>query len=77
MGASGRDFVGRNPGLFVMPASGGEATRLTDAETIAITSRPVLDGLDGVLVVEEVRGDARVLRVLADGTSRWCSKDHS
>ena len=69
MGASGRDFVGRNPGLFVMPASGGEATRLTDAETIAITSRPVLDGLDGVLVVEEVRGDARVLRVLADGTS--------
>ncbi|HSN43671.1 MAG TPA: S9 family peptidase, partial [Propionibacteriaceae bacterium] len=69
LGETGRDFVGRNPGLFVMPASGGEPTRLTDADSVAITSRPVMDGLDGVLVIDEVRGHSRVLRVLADGTS--------
>ena len=58
LGANGRDMLGRNIGLWSVPADGSaRPQRLTDAETIhlvrgaAITATPA-----GVLVTAESRG---------------------
>jgi dipeptidyl aminopeptidase/acylaminoacyl peptidase len=71
LGPDGRDVAGRNPGVWRMPATGGAAVRLTDAEGVHIEGDLAADG-DGVLAVEIVRGDGVAIRLGADGeTDRW------
>ncbi len=65
---SGRDFVARNVGVFVVPIGGGTPTRLTDAETVGCDATNRLEPAgDGVLAIEHRRGYARVLRVSDHG----------
>ncbi|MCB0911712.1 MAG: PD40 domain-containing protein, partial [Propionibacteriaceae bacterium] len=65
-GASGRDFFGENPGVFVVPRTGGPVRRLTDAETVHAVHL-VADG-DGVLGTQLSRGRGVAFRLDADGT---------
>jgi dipeptidyl aminopeptidase/acylaminoacyl peptidase len=64
---SGRDFVGRNPGVYAMPVTGGVPERLTDAETIGIVGELTPFGDDAVLAIEDLRGRQRILRLRRDG----------
>jgi dipeptidyl aminopeptidase/acylaminoacyl peptidase len=58
LGASGRDFVARNTALYAMPATGGDATALSDVETLDLSgsSRIELRGAAGALVLSNARG---------------------
>lgn len=67
LGPSGLDFVGRNSGVYVLPAAGGEARRLTDAESVDIVSALSPSGDDGVVTCAAHRGSHRVVRVTTDG----------
>ena len=57
-GPSGQDFVARNTALYAMPAAGGEATALSDVETLDLSggSRIELRGPAGALVLNNTRG---------------------
>jgi dipeptidyl aminopeptidase/acylaminoacyl peptidase len=73
LGESGRDFVGRNQGLYAVPADGtAPPRRLTDSETVhlADVSVPLVVGEDGVLVEVEHRGALELRRLGADGSMR-------
>lgn len=71
LGPTGRDVVGTNVSVCVLPRAGGEVRVLTDPETVGIEGDLVADG-DGVLAVDQVRGTGHVLRVDAAGEQqRW------
>ncbi|MBN9105817.1 MAG: S9 family peptidase [Propionibacteriaceae bacterium] len=71
LGPGGRDFAGRNPGVWRMPVAGGTAVRLTDADGVHVEADLVADG-DGVLAIDLVRGDGVAIRLDASGeTDRW------
>ncbi|MET3812189.1 S9 family peptidase [Arthrobacter sp. UYEF3] len=76
LGPSGRDFVARNTALYVLPARGGDAVLLSDAETHDLGGNPLeLRGADGVLVLNNHRGTVQLMEfgpagqrsVLVDG----------
>lgn len=63
-GPDGVEFVGRNTGLFAVPAGGGKPTRLTDAETYnAFGTDRIVVTAEGVLVCAENRGAVDLVRV--------------
>ncbi|MGP4032000.1 S9 family peptidase [Pseudarthrobacter sp. 1C304] len=70
MGATGQDFVARNTALYVMPAAGGEATRLSDVETMDLgtNGRIELRGPDSALVLNTSRGTVELLEFSAAGS---------
>ncbi|MCB5283261.1 S9 family peptidase [Arthrobacter sp. AL08] len=69
LGASGLDFVARNTALYVLPAGGGDATRLSDAETMDLScnGRIELSGPDAVLLLNTVCGTVEVIEFHASG----------
>lgn len=69
LGPSGRDFVARNTALFAMPAAGGTATALSDAETmdLSASSRIQLRGAANALVLNNSRGTVELHEFGADG----------
>ena len=70
LGPSGQDFVARNTALYVMPAGGGDATRLSDVETMDLgcNGRLELGGPDSVLPLNNARGTVELLQFQASGT---------
>ncbi len=66
LGPTGQDFVGNHASVYVMPAAGGEPTRLTDRE-IAVTSSLRPYGPDGVLFTDDFHGRSRVVAVTSTG----------
>ncbi|WP_427169542.1 S9 family peptidase [Arthrobacter sp. 92] len=73
LGESGKDFVARNTALHVMPAPGGEVTRLSDAEIMDLGSgeRGIeLHGPDSVLLLNNARGTVDLLEFGATGAYR-------
>jgi dipeptidyl aminopeptidase/acylaminoacyl peptidase len=62
-GESGRDFVARNAGLYVLDAPGGAPRRLTDAESVDLTGSTVVVTHDGVLVQNSTRGRVTLVAV--------------
>ncbi len=69
LGASGRDFVARNTALYAMPAAGGDATVLSDVETVDLSggSRIELRGPAGALVLNNARGTVELHEFDATG----------
>ena len=69
LGASGRDFVARNTALYAMPAAGGDATALSDVETLDLSggSRIELRGAAGALVLNTARGTVELHEFEATG----------
>ncbi len=65
LGPSGRDMLGRNGGLWSVPADGSDAPRrLTDAETIHLVRGGVIETTPaGVLARSESRGAVQLLRI--------------
>ncbi|HSN35307.1 MAG TPA: S9 family peptidase [Arthrobacter sp.] len=72
LGSSGLDFVARNTALYVMPADGGDATRLSDAEAMDLgcSGRIELGGPDSVLLLNNTRGTVELLEFHASGSHR-------
>lgn len=71
LGPSGRDIVGTNASVCVVPLAGGEVRVLTEPETVGIEGALAADG-DGVLAIDQVRGSGQVIRVDATGeVQRW------
>jgi dipeptidyl aminopeptidase/acylaminoacyl peptidase len=72
LGESGQDFVARNTALFVLPAGGGQATRLSDAEAMDLgcSGRIELGGPDSALLLNNVRGTVELLEFPASGDHR-------
>ncbi|MET3950206.1 S9 family peptidase [Arthrobacter sp. UYEF36] len=70
LGPTGQDFVARNTALYVAPASGGDATRLSDVETmdLACNGRLELRGPDSVLPLNNARGTVELLEFQASGS---------
>ena len=69
-GESGRDFVARNTGLYVVAGAGETPRRLTDAESIDLTGSDVVPSPHGVLVRAAERGRVTLRAVAHDGGSR-------
>lgn len=69
LGPSGQDFVARNTALYVMPAGGGDATRLSDVETMDLGCNGRLEtgGPDSVLLLNNARGTVELLEFQASG----------
>ncbi|HEX5869688.1 MAG TPA: S9 family peptidase [Longimicrobium sp.] len=69
LGPSGQDFVARNTALYVMPAGGGDATRLSDVETMDLGCNGRLEpgGPDSVLPLNNARGTFELLDFQASG----------
>jgi dipeptidyl aminopeptidase/acylaminoacyl peptidase len=67
VGESGRDFVARNSGLYLVDAVGGSPRRLTDAETIDLTGSTVVPCSRGTLVQSTERGRVVLLAVTDEG----------
>lgn len=70
LGASGRDFIARNQGLYAVPADGSAPPRrLTDPETVhrGDTTGWTVFGAGGVLFGAENRGAVDLLEVPFDG----------
>jgi len=66
LGPDETGFLGTNSALHLVPGDGA-SRRLTDPETVDLTSSPlVLDG-DGVLVTDTTRGSVQLLRVQPSG----------
>ncbi len=65
LGDSGQDFVARNTALYAVPAGGGDATRLSDPETMDLgcNGRIELRGPDSALLLNNARGTVELLRV--------------
>ena len=70
LGESGQDFVARNTALYLMPAAGGEATVLSDIETmdLSATGRIELHGPDGALLMNTAQGTVELHQFGATGT---------
>ncbi len=66
LGDSGRDFVGVNSWVYVMPAGGGEP-RLLAGGDVDLAAPLWAVGDDAVLAIVRHRGASRLLRVGADG----------
>lgn len=62
---SGVDFPGRNVGLFAVPAGGGTPRRLTDEQTVDLSSEPVVDG-DRLLIQLQNKGAIDLRSVAKD-----------
>lgn len=70
LGASGQDFVAKNTALYVMPAAGGEATVLSDVETMDVAGNGEgleLRGPDSVLLLNNAQGTVELLEFGATG----------
>ncbi len=67
VGETGRDFVGRNSGLYVVDAPGSAPRRLTDAETVDLAGSSVALTSRGALVQNVERGRVTLLSVSRDG----------
>lgn len=69
LGASGRDFVARNTALYATPSAGGDATALSDAETLDLSggSRIELRGAASALVLNNARGTVELHEFDATG----------
>jgi dipeptidyl aminopeptidase/acylaminoacyl peptidase len=61
IGAAGVDFVARNTALYVMPAAGGDAVRLSDPESMDLGGGIELIGADGALVLNNRRGSVQLV----------------
>ena len=72
LGPTGQDFVARNTALYVAPAGGGDATRLSDIETMDLgcNGRLELGGPDSELPLNNARGTVELLEFQAAGTHR-------
>lgn len=69
LGQSGQDFVARNTALYVMPVGGGDATRLSDVETMDLgcNGRIELAGPDSALLLNNSRGTVELVEFRASG----------
>ncbi|WP_024366892.1 alpha/beta hydrolase family protein [Arthrobacter sp. TB 26] len=69
LGRSGQDFVARNTALYAMPAGGGDATRLSDVETMDLgcNGRIELAGPDSALLLNNARGTVELIEFQASG----------
>lgn len=70
LGESGLDFVAKNTGIYVMPSAGGDATLLSDLETMDLTtgdSRMELRGVDSALMLNNAQGTVELLEFGATG----------
>ncbi len=69
LGESGQDFVARNTALYVMPSGGGDATRLSDVETMDLgcNGRIELRGPDSALLLNNARGTVELHEFRASG----------
>lgn len=69
LGPSGQDFVARNTALYVMRPGGGDATRLSDVETMDLgcSGRLELGGPDSVMPLNNARGTVELLEFQASG----------
>lgn len=72
LGDSGQDFVARNTALYSVPAGGGDATRLSDPETMDLgcSGRIELRGPDAALLLNNARGTVELHEFQATGTHR-------
>lgn len=71
LGSTGRDFVAKNAVLHVMPAAGGDARVLSDAENMDVAApgaRIELRGSDGALVLNNAQGTVELLEFSATGS---------
>lgn len=70
LGDSGQDFVARNTALYAVPASGGDATQLSDPETMDLgcNGRIELRGADSALLLNNARGTVELHEFQATGT---------
>ncbi|WP_445154347.1 S9 family peptidase [Arthrobacter sp. Hor0625] len=70
IGASGRDFVARNTALYVLPAGGGDAARLSDPEITDLAAGGIeARGADGAMVLNNARGTVQLLAYGPEGRS--------
>ncbi|CAN7385022.1 S9 family peptidase [Arthrobacter sp. LjRoot14] len=70
LGESGQDFVARNTALYVMPAGGGDASVLSDVETMDLAASAAgleLRGPDSVLLLNNAQGTVELLEFGATG----------
>ena len=70
LGGSGQDFVARNTALYVMPAEGGDASVLSDVETMDLAGNGDsldLRGPDSVLLLNTAQGTVELLEFGATG----------
>lgn len=71
LGPRGLDVAGVNAAVCVVPTAGGQARMLTSPATVCIEGAVVADG-DGVLALDQVRGNCQVIKVTAAGEAqRW------
>jgi dipeptidyl aminopeptidase/acylaminoacyl peptidase len=71
LGPRGLDIAGVNAAVCVVPATGGQARMLTDPSLVCIEGQLVGDG-DGVLALDQVRGNCQVVKVTVAGEKqRW------
>ncbi|AOT04596.1 S9 family peptidase [Arthrobacter sp. U41] len=72
LGGSGQDFVARNTALYVVPSGGGDATLLSDAETMDLgcNGRIELSGPDSALLLNNARGTVELLEFTVSGNHR-------
>lgn len=71
LGDSGLDFVAKNTVLHVMPAAGGEARALSDAENMDVAAPGSLigrRGKDAALVLNNAQGTVELLEFSATGS---------
>lgn len=70
LGSTGQDFVAKNTVLHVMPAAGGDARALSDAENMDIEAPGTTIGLrgkDSALVLNNAQGTVELLEFSATG----------
>ena len=72
LGTSGREFVAAQVGLYRVALDQGAVAplRLTDAESIDLSTSVLAEHEGDALVASEVRGAVHLLRVAADGSAR-------
>lgn len=75
VGESGRDFVARNSGLYLVESVGEQPIRLTDDETIDLTGSDVVLSPHGALVRNAQRGRVTLLAVGSDGVVTTLVRD--
>jgi dipeptidyl aminopeptidase/acylaminoacyl peptidase len=71
LGPRGLDVAGVNAAVCVVPIAGGQARMLTNPAQVCIEGQLAADG-DGVLALDQVRGNCQVIKVTDAGeTQRW------
>ncbi|GAB3796401.1 S9 family peptidase [Humibacter antri] len=75
VGESGRDFVARNYGLYLVESAGEQPHRLTDDETIDLSGSDVVLSPHGALVRNTERGRVTLLAVGRDGAVTTLTDD--